>query len=322
MTPVPLRTSSYHPFSVGRPLQGRRPTANCASGDTARAQRPHGVSNGTHRLESSGTIGGSCADLHNIFAGLCDCYYASMNAIDSRVNIFRQRGAVAISNAAAPRPMPTMKSRAHADLKTIVCKHQEWGMVQSHGRGTGSGKKLPWRQSTDQSVQSVHIVTRGSSNSYTITQARHLQQRELGNDFEDFASGLRSARRQAPKVILVGAIRDRATVANRPHGGGDGPPRTGAPAYDQCRAGPSIVSRQVRPERAGADAHPAPRTMRLYRSLSAWARRIGGGRPADEGDHGIESRVVRPFLGESDVRSFTTIIEAQAPSAGRPSTKR
>src|SRR5688572_31643261 len=42
-----------------------------------------------------------------------------------------------------------------------------------------------------------------------------FNQRELGADFHDFPSGLRSALRQAPKVILVGEMRDRATVEIR-----------------------------------------------------------------------------------------------------------
>src|SRR6188474_3518747 len=39
-----------------------------------------------------------------------------------------------------------------------------------------------------------------------------INQRELGADFDSFATGLRAALRQAPKVILVGEMRDRATV--------------------------------------------------------------------------------------------------------------
>ena len=39
-----------------------------------------------------------------------------------------------------------------------------------------------------------------------------INQRELGKDFDTFANGLRAALRQAPKVILVGEMRDRESV--------------------------------------------------------------------------------------------------------------
>src|SRR5205085_1014644 len=42
--------------------------------------------------------------------------------------------------------------------------------------------------------------------------AATFNQRELGTDFDSFANGLRAALRQAPKVILVGEMRDRDTV--------------------------------------------------------------------------------------------------------------
>ena len=59
----------------------------------------------------------------------------------------------------------------------------------------------------------VHIVTLEDPIEFVHEQKRGtFSQRELGSDFEDFASGLRSAMRQAPKVILVGEMRDRATV--------------------------------------------------------------------------------------------------------------
>ena len=59
----------------------------------------------------------------------------------------------------------------------------------------------------------VHIVTLEDPVEFVYRQkVATINQRELGADFDSFASGLRAALRQAPKVILVGEMRDRATV--------------------------------------------------------------------------------------------------------------
>ena len=62
-------------------------------------------------------------------------------------------------------------------------------------------------------TQQIHILTLEDPIEFLHPHQRALlSQRELGKDFPDFASGLRSALRQAPKAILVGEIRDRATM--------------------------------------------------------------------------------------------------------------
>jgi twitching motility protein PilT len=59
----------------------------------------------------------------------------------------------------------------------------------------------------------VHIVTLEDPVEYTHPQKKStINQRELGKDFDTFANGLRAAMRQAPKVILVGEMRDRDSV--------------------------------------------------------------------------------------------------------------
>jgi twitching motility protein PilT len=60
---------------------------------------------------------------------------------------------------------------------------------------------------------SVHVVTLEDPVEYVHSQKKAtFNQRELGADFDSFASGLRASLRQAPKVILVGEMRDRETV--------------------------------------------------------------------------------------------------------------
>ena len=63
-----------------------------------------------------------------------------------------------------------------------------------------------------------------------------FNQRELGSDFDTFANGLRAALRQAPKVILVGEMRDRDTVKIASERGRNGPPGPEHAAHGGRRA--------------------------------------------------------------------------------------
>ncbi|MEK7846703.1 MAG: ATPase, T2SS/T4P/T4SS family, partial [Nitrospinota bacterium] len=61
--------------------------------------------------------------------------------------------------------------------------------------------------------KSIHVVTLEDPVEFVHPHKKAtFNQRELGNDFDAFATGLRAALRQAPKVILVGEMRDRETV--------------------------------------------------------------------------------------------------------------
>jgi twitching motility protein PilT len=61
--------------------------------------------------------------------------------------------------------------------------------------------------------KSIHIITLEDPVEFVHPQKKAtFNQREMGNDFNTFANGLRAALRQAPKIILVGEMRDRETV--------------------------------------------------------------------------------------------------------------
>jgi len=80
---------------------------------------------------------------------------------------------------------------------------------------TGSGKSTSLAAVLDEvnEKKSVHVVTLEDPVEFVHSQKTStFNQRELGMDFDSFASGLRAALRQAPKVILVGEMRDRETV--------------------------------------------------------------------------------------------------------------
>src|SRR5205814_2167206 len=80
---------------------------------------------------------------------------------------------------------------------------------------TGSGKSTTLAALLNElnETSSIHIVTLEDPVEFVHSQKRAtFNQREMGNDFSTFAAGLRAALRQAPKVILVGEMRDRETV--------------------------------------------------------------------------------------------------------------
>src|SRR5207244_7537426 len=80
---------------------------------------------------------------------------------------------------------------------------------------TGSGKTTTLAAILNEinDTQPVHVVTLEDPIEYVHPKSKAtFNQRELGHDFNNYPTGLRAALRQAPKVILVGEMRDRATV--------------------------------------------------------------------------------------------------------------
>jgi twitching motility protein PilT len=79
--------------------------------------------------------------------------------------------------------------------------------------GTGKSTSLASVLNEINEKKAVHVVTLEDPVEYVHSQKKStFNQREIGADFDSFASGLRAALRQAPKVILVGEMRDRETV--------------------------------------------------------------------------------------------------------------
>lgn len=145
--------------------------------------------------------------------GSCDLSYAVAGKGRFRVNVFSQRGTMAVVMRRLPDSIPSFKELGLPDVfKEIV--HEKYGLVLVTG-ATGTGKTTSLASLIDaiNSRHRKHVITLEDPVEY-----RHhhkegtVNQRELGEDFDTFASGLRSALRQAPKVILVGELRDRETV--------------------------------------------------------------------------------------------------------------
>ena len=148
-----------------------------------------------------------------ISQGSCDCSYALIGKARFRVNIFQQRNSYSIVLRKLSTQILTIE-----DLKLPSIFHQmaqeKNGLILVTGV-TGSGKSTTLAALIDKMNQTkaMHIVTLEDPMEFVHPHKKAtINQRELGGDFDTFANGLRAALRQAPKVILVGEMRDRETV--------------------------------------------------------------------------------------------------------------
>lgn len=145
--------------------------------------------------------------------GSCDSSYQLPGKARFRVNIFSQKGYYSTVMRQLATRVPTLE-----ELKLPVAfrkmTEERNGIILVTG-ATGSGKSTSLAGVLNEinEKKGVHVVTLEDPVEYVHSQKKAtFNQRELGQDFDTFASGLRAALRQAPKVILVGEMRDRETV--------------------------------------------------------------------------------------------------------------
>ncbi len=145
--------------------------------------------------------------------GSCDCSYSLNEEARFRVNIFRQQGHFSIVLRKLEGTVPTITSLGLPRVLEEIAK-EKTGLVLLTG-ATGSGKTTTLAALLNEinETQPVHIVTLEDPIEFVHPKRKAtFNQRELGHDFNNYPNGLRAALRQAPKVILVGEMRDRATV--------------------------------------------------------------------------------------------------------------
>jgi twitching motility protein PilT len=145
--------------------------------------------------------------------GSCDLSYEHPNKIRFRVNIFWQRGSISLVLRQLSSRAPTM-AELNLPGQFMDMSKEKFGLILVTG-ATGTGKSTSLAALIDEinSAKAAHIVTLEDPVEFVHPHKKGtVNQRELGQDFDSFASGLRAALRQAPKVILVGEMRDRETV--------------------------------------------------------------------------------------------------------------
>jgi twitching motility protein PilT len=163
---------------------------------------------------SSELIGNNKHALGNLRdQGSCDVSYSLPGASRFRVNVFMQRGSCAVVMRVIPSRVPSFEElNLPHELEKIVGLRN--GIVLVTGP-TGSGKSSTLAAVIDliNKQQSYHILTIEDPIEFLHPHQNCIvHQRELHSDTNSFAHALRAALRQAPKVILVGEMRDRETI--------------------------------------------------------------------------------------------------------------
>lgn len=146
--------------------------------------------------------------------GACDLSYAVQNRARFRVNVFQQKGSLAVVMRKLSIRVPTLEELRLPDIFLDMAR-EKYGLILVTGAtGTGKSTTLAALLNAINAQGRKHIITLEDPIEFMHEhQQGTVNQRELGIDFSSFSSGLRAALRQAPKVILVGEIRDRETMS-------------------------------------------------------------------------------------------------------------
>jgi len=145
--------------------------------------------------------------------GSCDLSYWLGQKARFRVNVFSQKTNLSTVLRKLETTIPTLQDLSMPPVFQQMAEEKN-GLILVTG-ATGSGKSTTLAALLDKinKEKSVHTVTLEDPIEYVHPHRKAtFNQRELGNDFDSFASGLRAALRQAPKIILVGEMRDRETM--------------------------------------------------------------------------------------------------------------
>ncbi len=150
--------------------------------------------------------------------GSCDCAYEVPDLARFRVNIFSQRSCYSIVLRKLATRVPTMDDLVLPNVFQQMAALNQ-GLVLVCG-ATGQGKSTTMAALLHEMnlTRPVHMVTLEDPIEFVHKhQIGTINQRELSVDFDTWATGLRAALRQAPKVIVLGELRDQETMETALH---------------------------------------------------------------------------------------------------------
>ena len=250
--------------------------------------------------------------------GSCDASYALSDQARFRINIFSQRGNFSIVCRQLNAQIPTLDQLKLPEIFKEIPK-EKTGLVLVTG-ATGSGKSTTLAAILNEvnRAKPVHIVTLEDPVEYVHKHAKAtFNQRELGIDFDSYANGLRAALRQAPKVILVGEMRDQETVKIALSAAETG--HLVLSTLHTINAGETInrILGMFDPEEQEQIRIRLADSLRWVISQRL-VPRVGGGRFALIETMGANLRTQEAIrLGESEGKTFYEIIEASSPFGWR-----
>jgi twitching motility protein PilT len=246
--------------------------------------------------------------------GACDCSYTLTSQARFRVSVFRQQGHFSVVLRKLYGQVPTIQDLGLPNVFHEIAK-EKTGLVLVTG-ATGSGKTttLAALLSEINETQAVHVITLEDPIEFVHPKLKAtFNQRELGHDFNNYPNGLRAALRQAPKVILVGEMRDRATVEVAMMAAETG--HLVLSTLHTVDAGQSI-NRILGLFSLGEEKQLRVRLADTLRWVVSQrlAPKVGGGRQLLTEVLGHNLRTQEAIaLGEGEHRSFYEIIEASSP---------
>jgi twitching motility protein PilT len=145
--------------------------------------------------------------------GSCDLPYALGCAARFRVNIFQQRNGYSIVLRRLASEIPTLDEMGLPSVLGRMAEERSGLILVTGATGSGKTTTLAAMLNIINETRAAHVITLEDPVEFVHpVKKATLNQRELGTDFDAFATGLRAALRQAPKVILVAEMRDRDTI--------------------------------------------------------------------------------------------------------------
>jgi twitching motility protein PilT len=145
--------------------------------------------------------------------GSVDISYSVADHARFRVNIFSGSGNYAIVMRRLPIRIPTIEELSLPPILSEISAEKNGLVLVTGATGHGKSSTLAATLRKVNETRAVHVVTLEDPIEFVHPHNKAtFNQRELGVDFDSFENGLRAALRQAPKIILVGEIRDRPTI--------------------------------------------------------------------------------------------------------------
>jgi twitching motility protein PilT len=146
--------------------------------------------------------------------GSVDLSYSLAQKTRFRVNVFSQRGSYSVVLRVIPNRIPTIEELGLPQQLNEITQERNGIVLVTGPTGSGKSTTLAAIINKMNREHSIHVITIEDPIEYLYPSLKAtINQREVGADTETFALALRAALRQAPKVILVGEMRDVETIA-------------------------------------------------------------------------------------------------------------